>query len=112
MKPSNFGSIGSKVEGCSVHCRCLCSIYHHQFRDPSAKHQYYDGGYPAFQTTRSTAFAWMSPGASLEQLGDVIFRIQPRYDLSPAVAALAVIALIAASAYVLARRVKGVEIVT
>jgi ABC-type transport system involved in multi-copper enzyme maturation permease subunit len=62
--------------------------------------------------TRSTAFAWISPGASLEQLGDVIFRIQPRYDLSPAVAGLAVIALIGASAYVLARRVKGVEIVT
>ena len=34
--------------------------------------------------TGSTAFAWMSPGASLEQLGDVIFRIEPRYDLSPA----------------------------
>jgi ABC-2 type transport system permease protein len=62
--------------------------------------------------TRSTASAWISPGASLEQLGDVIFRIQPRYDLPPALAALAVIALIAASAYILARRVKGVEIVT
>ena len=62
--------------------------------------------------TRSTAFAWISPGAALDQLGDVIFRIQPRYDLPPAVAALTVIALIAGSAYVLARRVKGVEIVT
>jgi hypothetical protein len=62
--------------------------------------------------TRSTAFAWISPGASLEQLGDVIFRIQPRYDLSPAIAAFTVLALIAGSAYVLSRRVKGVEIVT
>jgi ABC-type transport system involved in multi-copper enzyme maturation permease subunit len=62
--------------------------------------------------TRSTAFAWISPGASLEQLGDVMFRLQPRYDLPPALAALAVVALIAASAFVLARRVKGVEIVT
>jgi ABC-2 type transport system permease protein len=62
--------------------------------------------------TGSSAFAWLSPGDALEQLGDVIFRIDPRYDLPPAVAALAVLALIAASGFVLARRVKGVEIVT
>jgi len=62
--------------------------------------------------TGSSAFAWLSPGDALEQLGDVIFRIDPRYDLPPAVAALAVIALIAASGFVLARRVKGVEVVT
>jgi ABC-2 type transport system permease protein len=62
--------------------------------------------------TGSSAFAWLSPGDALEQLGDVIFRLDPRYDLPPAVAALAVIALIAASGFVLARRVKGVEIVT
>ena len=62
--------------------------------------------------TGSSALAWLSPGDALEQLGDVIFRIDPRYDLPPAVAALAVIALIAASGFVLARRVKGVEVVT
>jgi len=62
--------------------------------------------------TGSSAFAWLSPGDALEQLGDVIFRIDPRYDLPPAVAAFAVLALIAASGFVLARRVKGVEIVT
>jgi ABC-2 type transport system permease protein len=62
--------------------------------------------------TGSTVFAWLSPGDALEQLGDVIFRITPRYDLPPAVAGLAVLALIIGSGVVLARRVKGVEIVT
>ena len=62
--------------------------------------------------TGSTIFAWLSPGDALEQLGDVIFRITPRYDLPPAVAGLAVLALIIASGVILARRVKGVEIVT
>jgi ABC-2 type transport system permease protein len=62
--------------------------------------------------TGSSAFAWLSPGDALEQLGDVIFRLDPRYDLPPAVAALAVITLIAVSGFILARRVKGVEIVT
>jgi ABC-type transport system involved in multi-copper enzyme maturation permease subunit len=62
--------------------------------------------------TGSTAFAWLSPNNTLDQLGDVIFRIEPRYDLPPALAALAIVALIAVSALILARRVKGVEIVT
>ena len=62
--------------------------------------------------TGSSGFAWLSPGDALEQLGDVIFRLDPRYDLSPAVAALTVLVLIVGSAFILARRVKGVEIVT
>jgi ABC-type transport system involved in multi-copper enzyme maturation permease subunit len=62
-------------------------------------------------TGRST-FAWLSPTASLEQLGDLIFRLQPRYQVSPAIAAVTVIVLIAGSIVVLTRRVRGVEIVT
>ncbi|MDH4066532.1 MAG: hypothetical protein OEW19_19180, partial [Acidobacteriota bacterium] len=62
--------------------------------------------------TGSSQFAWMSPGNALEQLGDAMFRLQPRYDLPPGVAALAVLVLIAGSIAILARRVKGVEIVT
>lgn len=62
-------------------------------------------------TGRST-FAWLSPSASLEQLGDVIFRLEPRYQLSPAIAALTIVVLIAASIWILLRRVRGVEIVT
>jgi ABC-type transport system involved in multi-copper enzyme maturation permease subunit len=62
-------------------------------------------------TGRST-FAWLSPSASLEQLGDVIFRLQPRYQLSPAIAGLAVLVMIAGSIWILMRKVRGVEIVT
>ena len=62
-------------------------------------------------TGRST-FAWLSPTASLDQLGDVIFRLQPRYQLSPAIAAVTVVILIAGSVVILMRRVRGVEIVT
>jgi ABC-2 type transport system permease protein len=62
--------------------------------------------------TGTSAFAWLSPTAALQQLGDVIFRLQPRYQLSPAVAAVTVLVLIAGSMWILMRRVRGVEIVT
>ncbi len=62
--------------------------------------------------TGTSAFAWLSPTAALEQLGDVIFRLPPRYQLSPGLAGLTVAIVIAASIWVLMRRVRGVEIVT
>lgn len=62
--------------------------------------------------TGQSTFAWLSPTASLEQLGDVIFRLPPRYQLPPAIAGLTVLVLIAASFFILSRRVRGVEIVT
>ena len=62
--------------------------------------------------TRRSSFAWLSPTDTLQQLSDVIFRIEPQFTLSPAVAALVVLILIAGSAAILTRRVKGVEIVT
>jgi ABC-2 type transport system permease protein len=69
-----------------------------------------------FQTLRGitgrSTFAWLSPGAALQQLGDVIFRLEPRYQLSPAIAALAVLVMIVGSIVILVRRVRGVEIVT
>jgi ABC-2 type transport system permease protein len=61
--------------------------------------------------TGSSALAWLSPTASLEQIGDVIFRLQPRYDLPAAVAVLSIVGLIAISAWILERRVRGVEVV-
>jgi ABC-2 type transport system permease protein len=61
--------------------------------------------------TGRSSLAWLSPTASLETLGDVIFRLQPRYDLPAGGAILAVIVLIAASAFILERRVRGVEVV-
>ena len=62
--------------------------------------------------TGKSSFAWLSPTATLQQLGDVIFRIAPRYDLSPVVAAAVLLVLILGSVLVLDRRVRGVEIVT
>jgi ABC-2 type transport system permease protein len=62
--------------------------------------------------TGSSRFAWLSPSASLEQLGDVIFRLQPRYQLAAPIAALTVLVLISGSIWIMMRRVRGVEIVT
>jgi ABC-2 type transport system permease protein len=62
--------------------------------------------------TGTSAFAWIAPTAALQQLGDVIFRLEPRYQLSPALAVLTVIVLIAGSIVIMLRRVRGVEIVT
>src|SRR5687767_11132665 len=36
--------------------------------------------------TGRSSLAWLSPNAVLEQLGDVIFRLQPRYDLPAPIA--------------------------
>jgi ABC-2 type transport system permease protein len=60
----------------------------------------------------TSSFAWLAPSAALAQLGDVIFRVTPRYTVSPLVAAIAVAVLIVASVWTLRRRVRGVEIVT
>jgi ABC-type transport system involved in multi-copper enzyme maturation permease subunit len=62
--------------------------------------------------TGSTKFAWLAPTAALQQLGDAIFRLTPRYQLAPALAGLTVLILIGGSIWILMRRVRGVEIVT
>jgi ABC-2 type transport system permease protein len=61
--------------------------------------------------TGSSSLAWLSPSAALEQIGDVIFRLQPRYDLPAVAAVLVIVVLIALSGVILERRVRGVEIV-
>lgn len=69
-----------------------------------------------FQTLRgvtgSSGASWVSFSASLAQVGDVVFRVEPRYDTPWGVSLAAVATVIALSAWVLARRVRGVEIVT
>ncbi len=62
--------------------------------------------------TSSTTLAWLSFRANLEQIGDVIFRLQPRFDSSWLLSVLVVAALIGLSIVVLERRVRGVEVVT
>ena len=62
--------------------------------------------------TGSTAWSWISFTASQQQVGDVIFRADPRYDTPWGISLLMVVAVVALSAWVLARRVRGVEVVT
>ena len=61
--------------------------------------------------TGRSSWAWLSPTATLEQMGAYIFRMDPPYDLSPIIAIITVIVLIAGSAWILERRVRGVEVV-
>ncbi len=61
--------------------------------------------------TGSSSWAWLSPTDTLEQIGAYIFRIDPPYQLSPVVAIATVIVLIAGSAWILERNVRGVEVV-
>jgi ABC-2 type transport system permease protein len=63
--------------------------------------------------TGGTAFSWISVFANLIQVGDVIFRLPPRFrGTPPAVSAIALAVIIAASIVVLSRRIRAVEVVT
>ena len=62
--------------------------------------------------TGNSALAWLSFRANLGQIGDVIFRLQPRFDSPWLLSVLMVVALIGLSAFVLERRVRAVEVVT
>ena len=61
--------------------------------------------------TGRSSLAWLSPTAALEQIGDVIFRLTPRYDLPAPVAFVVILLLIGFSMVILERRVRGVEVV-
>jgi ABC-2 type transport system permease protein len=61
--------------------------------------------------TGSTAVSWVSFTGSLAQIGDVIFRVEPRYQTPAAVSFIVIAALTAVSLSVLERRVRGVEVV-
>jgi ABC-2 type transport system permease protein len=61
--------------------------------------------------TRSSAASLISPTASLNQVGDVIFRVAPRYDTPVVLSLAAVTILMVLSMFVIERRVRGVEVV-
>ena len=61
--------------------------------------------------TGSTAISWVSIQASLDQVGDVIFRQAPRHQTPVAVSFIVLLAVVVVSASVLERRVRGVEVV-
>jgi ABC-type transport system involved in multi-copper enzyme maturation permease subunit len=62
--------------------------------------------------TGSTKLSWLSLGANLAQVVDVIFRLKPRYATPWPVSLIVLLALVALSISVLERRVRGVEVVT
>lgn len=62
--------------------------------------------------TGSTRVSWVSIGASLSQVTDVIFRLPPSYATPWSVSLVVILAVIAVSLSVLERRVRGVEVVT
>jgi ABC-2 type transport system permease protein len=65
-----------------------------------------------YAITGSSRVSWISLGANIEQVVDVVFRLKPRYATPWQVSLLVIIGLIVVSISVLERRVRGVEVVT
>lgn len=61
--------------------------------------------------TRDSTLAWLSIPLDLRQIGDVIFRLEPRFNMPVWSAFLMIALLIAVSAVVLDRRVRGIEVI-
>jgi ABC-2 type transport system permease protein len=61
--------------------------------------------------TRSSGASLVSPSASLNQIGDVIFRTPPRYETPWLLSLLVVLLIVAGAVLILERRVRGVEVV-
>jgi len=61
--------------------------------------------------TGRSSFAWISPTETLEQIGNIIFRLDPPFSLPPFAAMLSLAVLIGGSLWILERRVRGVEVV-
>ncbi len=59
-----------------------------------------------------SAFSWVSIFANVRQVGDVLFRLPPRHDTHPLVSATVIVLIIIASAAVLRRRIRAIEVVT
>jgi len=62
--------------------------------------------------TRDSAYAWISLPTSLMQIGDVIFRLPGRFHMSGFAAAASLAVVVAVAAFILERRVRGVEVVS
>ena len=64
-----------------------------------------------FLATRSTALSWVSFTANLTQIGNLIFRLPPKYDTPWPLSLGVIVAIVVISGVVLDRRVRGVEVV-
>jgi ABC-2 type transport system permease protein len=65
-----------------------------------------------YMITGSSRVSWISIGANVAQVVDVVFRLKPRYATPWQVSLLVIIALVVVSISILERRVRGVEVVT
>ena len=65
-----------------------------------------------YAITGSSRVSWISIGANVSQVVDVIFRLKPRYATPWEVSLLVIIGLVVLSISILERRVRGVEVVT
>lgn len=65
-----------------------------------------------YAITGSSRVSWISIGANVSQVVDVVFRMKPRYATPWEVSLLVIIGLVVISISILERRVRGVEIVT
>jgi ABC-2 type transport system permease protein len=61
--------------------------------------------------TKSSGASLISPSASLNQVGDIVFRRPPRYDTPWLLSLVVLLVLIVGSTLILERRVRGVEVV-
>jgi len=68
-------------------------------------------GAPVRGLTRDSTLAWLSIPLDLQQIGDVVFRLEPRFNMPVWSAFLMIALLIVASIVVLERRVRGIEVV-
>jgi ABC-2 type transport system permease protein len=62
-------------------------------------------------TTRRTTMSWLSPPATVNQIGDAVFGLRPSFETPIAVSLAAMAVLMAMSLLVLAKRVRAVEVV-
>lgn len=62
--------------------------------------------------TKDSTLAWLSIPMDLQQIGDAIFRLEPRFHMPVWSAFVMIGLLIAVSALVLERRVRGVEVIS
>jgi ABC-2 type transport system permease protein len=65
-----------------------------------------------YAITGSTKLSWLSLPGNLNQLGDIIFRLQPRYSTPGAISLLVLLVTVGVAIWVLERRVRGVEVVS
>jgi ABC-2 type transport system permease protein len=59
-----------------------------------------------------SSFSWVSIFANVHQVGDVLFRMPPRYDTHPLISAAVIALIIGVSMLVLSRRIRAIEVVT